>query len=292
MSGWVKLDTNIFEHPKFLGLDAESLRVWLRILTWSGQWATDGHITTAQLAALFGAPPNLDELCSRGLLDITDNGVCIHDWADHQTTAAARKATRENARKRVEKHRARNDTNAVTHPVTRYTSVTAQDGNASRNMQVTRLEDRNIEDRNTLTIKREHIEAAQAIAAKLCESGFDARGNRITNPGAYIRSVRQELLQTDGPRIIEMVARLGSTEEVLAEWFPPDRSPPQPSPEDLEQRARVEVWNGLSDELRGDLLNEAEASLTEKERRRLDGRGCREKVITGRAMELANAGSD
>ena len=41
---WVRLDDSFLDHPKFLDLDATSLRVWLRVLCYCNRHGTGGFV--------------------------------------------------------------------------------------------------------------------------------------------------------------------------------------------------------------------------------------------------------
>ena len=93
---WVRLDDSFLDHPKFLELDATSLRVWLRALCYANRHGTDGVIAdviatrlgaTARVRAqLFRAPHGY----LHGLWERGDGFVRIHDYAQFQPDSRKR----------------------------------------------------------------------------------------------------------------------------------------------------------------------------------------------------------
>jgi len=100
--GWVKLATNFYRHPKSLAAGPNARNLYLAALAYSGEFNTDGEIAQHALpgialdAGLIDADARdaVAALLRVGLWDLgaDDEGEVwhVHDWADWQTTKAAR----------------------------------------------------------------------------------------------------------------------------------------------------------------------------------------------------------
>jgi len=99
---WVRLDTNIATHDKFLALlaDPSPRRYqaglsYVFALGWSGGQGTDGHIPTAALPMIHGTTATARLLVSYGLWDNgSTGGWQIHNYAERQQLAATTDAIR------------------------------------------------------------------------------------------------------------------------------------------------------------------------------------------------------
>lgn len=106
---WVKIDDQLTEHPKCIGLSPQAWTLWLHGLTYSSRNLTDGMVPKAFVPRLSSVPrPSsaCSELVLAGLWVEEDDHYLIHDYTDHQRSAAQVKAEREATRRRVAKHRA------------------------------------------------------------------------------------------------------------------------------------------------------------------------------------------
>jgi hypothetical protein len=87
---WVRLDDSFLEHPKFIGIELPSLRVWLRALCYCNRQGTGGFVSdavlrrlgaTARIRAQLGAvPPGY----VFGLWESAEGGIRIHDYDKYQ----------------------------------------------------------------------------------------------------------------------------------------------------------------------------------------------------------------
>lgn len=103
---WVKVDDRVWCHPKFLGLSASAVRLWLWALCWCSQHETDGTFPTSMLAAIGGTKKTAAELVSRGLWEpAADGGWTVHDYLSYQPSREQRRAQRENGLARVKRYR-------------------------------------------------------------------------------------------------------------------------------------------------------------------------------------------
>lgn len=110
---WVAIEDGFIRHPKIIALTDTELRVWLRLLCWSAQYRTKGAVCQAVTGEVPGANrTRLEKYTSLGLLDKTDNGYAIHDWAEYNGNARERADARE--RKRLQRQREK-ETNGA-HP--------------------------------------------------------------------------------------------------------------------------------------------------------------------------------
>lgn len=109
MSGWVKLMTNFYRHPKALAAGPDGRNLFIASVVWAGEYNTDGALPAYALStwALDAGVPGdnagqvADKLVEVRLWDRTPEGWQVHDWADWQTSAAERdeKQRRERERK-------------------------------------------------------------------------------------------------------------------------------------------------------------------------------------------------
>lgn len=86
--GWVRVDDDFYDHPKFLDLSLEAIGLWVALLAWSNRNLRDGAIPHTMIRR-FGADDILvAELVDSGLLERADDGVLvIHDYHDFQPSA-------------------------------------------------------------------------------------------------------------------------------------------------------------------------------------------------------------
>lgn len=100
---WIRLDTNIADHPKMLELASEG--AWRAIamhhfaLGYCGKHATDGYISLAALPFVHGRKVDAEKLVSVGLWEPAPGGWDIHDWAEMQVSDEASQKRRERAQK-------------------------------------------------------------------------------------------------------------------------------------------------------------------------------------------------
>lgn len=100
---WVRLDTSIFDHPKFLGLAADgqyrAITVHIAAMTYAGKHGTDGFIPREALPRLFGRASDAKHLIDAQLWTESAGGWDINGWDEYQVSDDAAKARREKAKK-------------------------------------------------------------------------------------------------------------------------------------------------------------------------------------------------
>jgi hypothetical protein len=106
--GWVRLDDTMPHHPKILAVGHRGAWLFTSAVCWSNRYLTDGFIPDTALPMLTDIP-NVRELADRltevGLFDRTESGFLIHDYHEYQPSSAKVKASREDAKARMESRR-------------------------------------------------------------------------------------------------------------------------------------------------------------------------------------------
>lgn len=105
---WIKLADSFPDHPKVL--EAGDLAAWLYVagLCFCSRHLTDGHIPDGAVSRLTGVarPKQLaSRLVEVGLWVRCADGYRIHDYTEHQRSAAAVAEIRDAARERQRRHR-------------------------------------------------------------------------------------------------------------------------------------------------------------------------------------------
>jgi hypothetical protein len=88
---WLKLDDQVTEHPKCVGLSCEAWTLWLHGLTYCSRNLTDGVIPDAILSRLSPCRrprKAAAELVSTGLWERIENAHLVHDYEKHQRSKA------------------------------------------------------------------------------------------------------------------------------------------------------------------------------------------------------------
>jgi hypothetical protein len=84
---YIKVHDGIEEHPKILPLSDGAFRLLMTTWCWCSKYLTDGHVPAA-IWARRGTPKQRRELVTAGLVEETPAGVLMHDYLDHQRSAA------------------------------------------------------------------------------------------------------------------------------------------------------------------------------------------------------------
>jgi len=99
---WVKIDDQMFSHPKVLEAGNAAVGLWLRLLSWAAAHGTDGQIPAA-VPGMFtkSTRRDLKSLTRAGLLDESPcgHGWVIHDYLDWNPSAAEVEEKREHISK-------------------------------------------------------------------------------------------------------------------------------------------------------------------------------------------------
>src|SRR5262245_1736507 len=113
--GYVKLDDNIADHPKFVAAGPEASWLWICALCYCQRLQTDGFIPTRILRELYlqivdtaeqESNTNRTQIVARsyrvrrrlvevGLLEIVAEGYMVHDYLDYNASRAERRARRD-----------------------------------------------------------------------------------------------------------------------------------------------------------------------------------------------------
>jgi hypothetical protein len=91
---WVKIDENLPDHPKFAGLSAGAVALWLFGACYCGRFLTDGRIprqmahqlaarVDPQAALLDDVPPLVRELVAAGLWEAHAHHYAVHDFLQY-----------------------------------------------------------------------------------------------------------------------------------------------------------------------------------------------------------------
>lgn len=84
---YIKVHDGIEDHPKILPLSDGAFRLLVTTWCWSSKHLTDGHVPAA-IWGRRGTPKYRRELVTAGLAEETEGGVLMHDYLDHQRSAA------------------------------------------------------------------------------------------------------------------------------------------------------------------------------------------------------------
>lgn len=113
--GFVKFDDLADDHPKVIAaIDAAGEAagwLWFRSVLYAGRTMTDGFIPQAKVIELTrGKPPKrlVQTLLACRLWEAAEGGYLVHDFLDHNVSAAERKDAKRKTAERVARHRARN----------------------------------------------------------------------------------------------------------------------------------------------------------------------------------------
>jgi hypothetical protein len=85
---WIRLDTSIFDHPKFLGLFADgghrAVVVHLAAMCYAGKHGTDGFIPRQALLRIEGRPADVARLVAAQLWTEGAGGWDVNGWDEYQ----------------------------------------------------------------------------------------------------------------------------------------------------------------------------------------------------------------
>lgn len=98
---WVRLDTSIFDNPKFLvlfgGKKYRAVVVYVAAMAYCGKHETGGFVQREVLPLLQGTAREMTVLCEIGLMNPVRGGWEINDWDEYQLTSDEIRARREKA---------------------------------------------------------------------------------------------------------------------------------------------------------------------------------------------------
>lgn len=98
---WVRLDTSIFDNPKFLVLFGQkkyrAVVTYIAAMTYSGKHETGGFVQREVLPLLQGSPKVMQDLVEIELLRPVRGGWEINGWDEFQLTSEEIRKRREKA---------------------------------------------------------------------------------------------------------------------------------------------------------------------------------------------------
>lgn len=154
---WIKLCTDVFDDEKIVLIDALPERdtvlvIWLKLLCMAGKQNNGGVFmlndkiayTDEMLATLFRRPINTVRLALNtfeqfGMIEIINNTITIPNWEKHQSLGKLEKA-RDQTRKRVAKHRAKQKQLAEGNGCNALRNVTVTECNVNRKEEEKEIE--------------------------------------------------------------------------------------------------------------------------------------------------------
>jgi hypothetical protein len=103
---WAKVDDRLHGHAK-AARAGEALSLWVLALSWCAAYLTDGEVPREQPARLIGAkgPKFAARLVEAGLWETTESGYKFHDWHDYQPSGDEVRASRAEAKTRMQRIR-------------------------------------------------------------------------------------------------------------------------------------------------------------------------------------------
>lgn len=106
---WVKLEDGMPEHPKIVELNVHAKWALVELWCYAARHQTDGRVGD-QAAKRIAKPKVISDLVGAGLIHRNGTGWVIHDWLDHNMSAAdyAHRKEAEAERLRVYRERKRN----------------------------------------------------------------------------------------------------------------------------------------------------------------------------------------
>ena len=105
---WIKLDDSLPNNPKILPLSDGAFRLYIEGLCYANQYLTDGYLANAVLIRL-DQGNNRDELVWAKLWIESEDGICINDYTEHQSSKADVEAKKEQVRDRVTRYRTKSN---------------------------------------------------------------------------------------------------------------------------------------------------------------------------------------
>mgnify|MGYP000210975983 CR=1 FL=1 len=100
---WVRLDTGLPDHPKFLALIGDKKKgaalLYCMGLSYCGRHESDGFIPAAALPFIHGTRSEADALVDVGLWHHTAGGYEVNDWREYQPSSDESKKRRESLKR-------------------------------------------------------------------------------------------------------------------------------------------------------------------------------------------------
>jgi hypothetical protein len=100
---WIRIDTSMFENPKFLYLvedrQYKSVVIHIAAMCYSGRHGLDGYIPKSALRIIGSTVSDATKLVTNGLWNPAPGGWQINGWAEYQPSNEEIKKRSDNARK-------------------------------------------------------------------------------------------------------------------------------------------------------------------------------------------------
>jgi len=113
---WIRLDDNLPDHPKVLGLSDKAFRLYISAMCYSSRYLTDGFISFV-VGDRIGSRSQFDELTKATLIISVEGGWQIENYDEYQSTKAEVEMAKAKTRERVQKWRDKNKSNDVSNSV-------------------------------------------------------------------------------------------------------------------------------------------------------------------------------
>jgi hypothetical protein len=98
---WIKIDDNLVQHPKILEAGDEAIGLWVRLLSYSARYLTDGKISYAAARAILGRRYSpVRALLKTGLLEDNGEFYTIHNYLKYNPSRAETLTKRERDKER------------------------------------------------------------------------------------------------------------------------------------------------------------------------------------------------
>jgi hypothetical protein len=85
---WGKVDDQLATHPKIIPVPLAAMGLWVKALSWSMRYLTDGYVPRSALPTLGARPGHAAQLVKAGLWHEELDGWRFHDWLDYQVSAS------------------------------------------------------------------------------------------------------------------------------------------------------------------------------------------------------------
>ncbi len=99
MKPWIRVDADVFGHPKFVGISPAVFVAWVRGLAHCRQFRTDGTIAPRVVPTIATKKLRADLVGRKLWHEREDGGIDVHEFGDYQLTEAEWKARSEAGKK-------------------------------------------------------------------------------------------------------------------------------------------------------------------------------------------------
>lgn len=99
MAEWAKISVGMFRDPAVLALKVPEREAFIRLILWSVEQETDGHIPEVVLPAIGVRAPQVEALCGVDLVRANGSGWVIRSYDKHQEPSSSMDARRQAAKR-------------------------------------------------------------------------------------------------------------------------------------------------------------------------------------------------